>query len=274
MNTIQLLKCSESLRNCCSDYALAKLLSILHRALNLIQLIAPILLLLSFVIGLIKLMINPDDKKGNKPLFNKIIAAVMCFIMPTIINLFFNIMPETVEVGACWKSAEEIDAKLTPTTNQTSQSTTGPTKYYNSTTSSSSSSSSSIKGSARGQEIAAYAKQFVGKKYTYGGTWNGELPYTPTDCSGFVQGVYRHFGINLKRTTSAQWNDKSTYTLVSANDIRAGDIVMYRDHVAIATGNGNEIVHASNSRDGVKLTANYNYNSSNLLGIMRVNGVN
>lgn len=266
MKLVQLLACSEELQNCCSDYGLAQLLSILHRALNLIQLVAPILLLISFIIGLIKLMMNPDDKKGTKPLFNRIIAAVMCFIMPTIINLFFNIMPQGVEVGACWKSAAEIEEEIasTPVTPYV-------TSYYSSTPQSS---SSTTKGSATGQQIANYAKKFVGQRYVYGGTWNGELPYTPTDCSGFVQGVFRHFGISLNRTTSTQWNDKSSYTLVSQSDIRAGDIVMYESHVAIATGNGNEIVHASNSRDGVKITSDYNYNAKSLLGIMRINGVN
>ena len=38
---------------------------------------------------------------------------------------------------------------------------------------------------------------------------NGELPYTPTDCSGFVQGVFAHFGISLPRTTSTQWAAKT-----------------------------------------------------------------
>ena len=190
----------------------------------------------------------------------------MCFIMPTIINLFFNIMPQGVEVGACWKSAAEIEEEIasTPVTPYV-------TSYYSSTPQSS---SSTTKGSATGQQIANYAKKFVGQRYVYGGTWNGELPYTPTDCSGFVQGVFRHFGISLNRTTSTQWKDKSSYTLVSPSDIRAGDIVMYENHVAIATGNGNEIVHASNSRAGVKITSDYNYNAKSLLGIMRINGVN
>ena len=123
-----------------------------------------------------------------------------------------------------------------------------------------------------GKEIVAYAKQFVGQRYAWGGTWNGELPYTPTDCSGFVQGVFKHFGINLQRSTGAQWADKSTYTLVSPSDIRAGDVVMYGGHVGILTGNGNEFVHASTSATGIKLSPDYSYSTP--LGIMRINGVN
>ena len=104
------------------------------------------------------------------------------------------------------------------------------------------------------------------------GILNGEVPYTATDCSGFVQGVFSHFGIHLTRSTSSQWADTSSYTLVSDGNIKAGDLVMYNGHVAILTGNGEEIIHASNPTDGIKLTSSYKYRS--VLGIMRINGVN
>ena len=129
-------------------------------------------------------------------------------------------------------------------------------------------------GSAKGKAIVAYAKQFVGKQYVWGGSWNGELPYTGTDCSGFVQGVFRHNGINLSRTTYTQWADKGTYTLVHG-EIKAGDLVMYDGHVAILTGNGNEIVHAKGSKWGIVVDSDYKSSSSHaILGIMRINGVN
>ena len=131
-------------------------------------------------------------------------------------------------------------------------------------------------GSATGRAIVAYAKEFVGQSYSYGGSWNGERPYTPTDCSGFVQGVFAHFGISLPRTTYAQWAATNTYTLVTDGNIKAGDVVMYGSHVGILTGNGEEMVHASNSRPypagGVKITESYKYR--NVWGIMRINGVN
>ena len=115
----------------------------------------------------------------------------------------------------------------------------------------------------------------IGQKYVYGGSWNGELPYTPTDCSGFVQGVFRHFGISLKRTTSTQWADKSKFTLVSSSDIRAGDLVMYDGHVGILTGNGAELIHAKGSKWGVVKDKDYRKCSSHaILGIMRIKGVN
>ena len=51
---------------------------------------------------------------------------------------------------------------------------------------------------------------------------------------------------------------------------------MYNKHVGILTGNGEEVIHASNSRPyprgGVKVSPSYKYRA--ILGIMRINGVN
>ena len=51
-----------------------------------------------------------------------------------------------------------------------------------------------------GSKIAAYATQFIGNPYVYGGTslTNG------ADCSGFTQSVMSHFGIKIPRTADQQ----------------------------------------------------------------------
>ena len=52
-----------------------------------------------------------------------------------------------------------------------------------------------------GADIAKYAETFVGKlRYVFGGS---SFPNS-VDCSSFVQGVYKHFGINAPRTSEAQ----------------------------------------------------------------------
>lgn len=100
--------------------------------------------------------------------------------------------------------------------------------------------------SNKGKQIADYAIQFVGNPYVYGGTslTNG------ADCSGFVQSVFKHFGINLPRTTYEQ---VKAGTAVTASNLQPGDLVFYYDgpgHVAIYIGN-NQIVHAANSNRGI-----------------------
>ncbi len=55
--------------------------------------------------------------------------------------------------------------------------------------------------SGSGSAIADYAASFIGKiPYVWGGT---AVP-GGADCSGFVQAIYRHFGIDAPRTSEAQ----------------------------------------------------------------------
>ena len=75
------------------------------------------------------------------------------------------------------------------------------------------------------------------------------------DCSGFVQSVYSNFGVSLPRTSYEQQN---AGTEVSYADAQPGDLICYGGHVAIYMGNG-QIVHASNSRDGIKISDNAAY---------------
>lgn len=99
-------------------------------------------------------------------------------------------------------------------------------------------------GSGSGSDIAAYACQFVGNPYVPGGTslTNG------ADCSGFTQAVYKIYGYNLPRNSSAQ---RTVGREVSYEEAQPGDLICYAGHVAIYLGNG-RIVHASSVRTGIK----------------------
>lgn len=127
--------------------------------------------------------------------------------------------------------------------------------------SSSNSSSSSSSSSSLGQSVVNYAKQFLGNPYVYGGTslTNG------ADCSGFVQSVYAHFGISLPRTSSAQRS--AGYSVGSLSNAKPGDLICYDGHVGIYIGD-NAIIHASNEKDGIKITYNAAYRK--ILSIRRV----
>lgn len=112
---------------------------------------------------------------------------------------------------------------------------------------SSSSSSSGTPG------IVAYAMQFLGNPYVWGGT---SLTHG-TDCSGFTQGIYRRFGVYLPRTSAAQ---AAATRSVSSSQVQVGDLFFYGSgrvsHVALYIGNG-QIIHASNHRDGIKISSAY-----------------
>lgn len=124
---------------------------------------------------------------------------------------------------------------------------------------SSSSSSNSYSGGS-GSSVVDYATQFVGNPYVWGGTslTNG------ADCSGFVQSVYNNFGVSLPRTSYEQQNAGRE---VSYSEAQPGDLICYGGHVAIYMGNG-KIVHASNSRDGIKISDNAAYRT--ILSVRRL----
>lgn len=99
-------------------------------------------------------------------------------------------------------------------------------------------------GSASGKEIANYACKFVGNPYVAGGTslTNG------ADCSGFTQAVYKAFGYNIPRTSTAQ---RSAGRGVTYAEAQPGDLICYAGHVALYLGGG-RIVHASTPATGIK----------------------
>ena len=112
--------------------------------------------------------------------------------------------------------------------------------------------SSSSSDSGNGSMVS-YAMQFLGNRYVWGGTslTNG------TDCSGFTMGIYRHFGISIPRTSAAQ---ASASRSVKSSEVRPGDLFFYGSghvsHVAMYIGGG-KIIHASNARDGIKISNAY-----------------
>lgn len=105
-------------------------------------------------------------------------------------------------------------------------------------------------GKVTGAEVVSYAKQYLGSKYVYGGSSPSGF-----DCSGFTTYVYKHFGISLSRSSSAQ---ASNGRAVDRNNLAVGDIVCFSSsskstkigHVGIYIG-GNRFIHAANSRKGV-----------------------
>lgn len=117
--------------------------------------------------------------------------------------------------------------------------------------------------SASGNAVIAYASNFLGTPYKWGGT-------TPAgfDCSGFTQYVYRHFGINLGRTTYNQIKDGYA---VSRDNLKPGDLVFYGkggnpSHMGIYVGNG-MYIHSPRTGDVIKISP---YDRSDYITARRV----
>lgn len=125
-----------------------------------------------------------------------------------------------------------------------------------------------------GADIAEWATQWTGTPYQ----WGGNSLSSGVDCSGLVQQVYKHFGINVSRTTYSQIGEGKS---VGMNELQAGDMVFFDtnpgvkgpDHVGIYLGGG-KMIHAP--RPGkpveiVSLTSGYYQNA--FMGGRRVSGI-
>ncbi len=102
--------------------------------------------------------------------------------------------------------------------------------------------------------LVAYAKQFIGNPYVWGGTslTNG------ADCSGFVLSIYKKYGISLPHHSGTQANYGRR---IKASEAKPGDLFFYGsngkiNHVAIYIGGG-QVVHASSARTGIKISNAY-----------------
>ena len=108
--------------------------------------------------------------------------------------------------------------------------------------------------SARGSDVAAFAMQFVGAPYVWGGTDPDGF-----DCSGFTRYVYQQFGLDLPQFAADQYSDQYGTMLTDSNELQAGDLVFFANtyepgitHVGIYIGNG-DVVQAMSPGIGVAI---------------------
>lgn len=108
MDLFQILSCSD-VGTCCSNYAMVGVLDIGRKLVNLIQLFAPLVLMGTSIFQLVKMIINPDDKKGLKSISNKLIAAVIIFFIPIVFDISIGILPDNFSFSACWNTAKSMN---------------------------------------------------------------------------------------------------------------------------------------------------------------------
>ncbi|MBZ9686735.1 C40 family peptidase [Clostridium estertheticum] len=116
-----------------------------------------------------------------------------------------------------------------------------------------------------GNDLVSYSNTFLGMLYLWGGTTPAILDTTGKyisggfDCSGFVQYIYKNFGIDLPRTTMDQVNKGVS---VKINNLEKGDLVFFMtnparpyevSHVGIYIGN-HKFIHSPNARDVIKIS--------------------
>lgn len=121
-------------------------------------------------------------------------------------------------------------------------------------------------GSSKAEETSDNAQKLIGTPYVFGGTTTNGF-----DCSGFTQYVFKGSGIDLPRTSYAQYG---IGTAVSKDELQIGDLVFFAtydsgaSHVGIYIGEEN-FIHAA--RSGIKITGlSDSYYNRRYLGARRV----
>ncbi|MCB2300701.1 C40 family peptidase [Clostridium tagluense] len=97
--------------------------------------------------------------------------------------------------------------------------------------------------------LLAYASNFLGVNYVWGGTSPSGF-----DCSGFTQYVFAHFGVDIPRVSEDQQN---VGTLISRDNLQPGDLVFFGSpahHVGIYVGNG-DMINAPHSGAVIRIQA-------------------
>lgn len=101
-------------------------------------------------------------------------------------------------------------------------------------------------------ELIAFAQTLKGVRYKYASA----DPDNGFDCSGFVLYVFRHFNVNVPRSSSSFSKVGRTVPL---DDAKPGDIILFTGtnsrtrsvgHVAIVTGGGSSLsfIHATSGK--------------------------
>lgn len=106
-------------------------------------------------------------------------------------------------------------------------------------------------------DICQYAKEYLGNPYVWGGTSLTK----GADCSGYVQSIFKKYGVKLPRTSREQANAGTT---IKVSEAKPGDLIFYGNgktinHVAIYIGGG-QVIHASSPKTGIRIS-NVSYRS-------------
>ena len=91
---------------CRDGSGIIKAMSFIKAILNIIRILVPIGLVGYTIFEVVKKVINPDDKDGQKKIMLRIIAALVVFLTPTIIRLSFRVIDWSRNVNGTYENAE------------------------------------------------------------------------------------------------------------------------------------------------------------------------
>lgn len=204
----------------CNDIALLNLLKILKSILDILHIIGPIILIIAIAINLFKIVTIDDmskEKKIQKNIINSIIATIILFLLPSIVNLTLSIInsasKDTFDVYSCWEYANKNTIKSkgnyinknsnTDNKNKPTTVYTKPSDYKGKVTN-----NGSVGASTTLPTTKAARRIFVGDSRTVQmsgyitGKWNASaLQSGTTDSKGDIWAAKSGEGLNWMKST-------------------------------------------------------------------------
>ncbi|MBQ6135200.1 MAG: hypothetical protein IJI60_02665 [Bacilli bacterium] len=88
----------------CSSTSLKLTLKALKTVFTIIEVLAPIVLIVSLSMHFITLISNPEEKKTPKKLINSVLATVIIFFIPFLVNFILKLLGEEYAISSCWNN--------------------------------------------------------------------------------------------------------------------------------------------------------------------------
>ena len=86
----------------CNNAVLGNFLYAFKNFLTIVWIVGPLLAIISLVINFSKMAMNPENKKIPNNIRNSVIALVVLFMIPTIVNVSMLLAKDNFEISACW----------------------------------------------------------------------------------------------------------------------------------------------------------------------------
>lgn len=94
----------------CGTPGVQTFIKLIKTAITIIRYAVPIGLVIMTSLDIFHKVLNPDDKDGQKKILNRVVAAVIVFFVPTIVNILFVIIDKGLgndansraSISECW----------------------------------------------------------------------------------------------------------------------------------------------------------------------------
>ena len=80
----------------CLNILILRIIYFAKLFITVLRFLIPIILIIMIIADLYKQMVNQDEKEGVKSVKNRLIAAIIIFIIPTIVNIIIGLLDKTI----------------------------------------------------------------------------------------------------------------------------------------------------------------------------------